>query len=43
MLALGQRLTVPVLDKVLTAFGGFLTAVSLFILVMYLLDRKRAR
>lgn len=41
MLALGQRLTVPVLDEVLTAFGGFLTAVSLFILVMYLANRKR--
>jgi hypothetical protein len=43
MLALGRRLSVPVLDKVLTAFGGFLTAVSLFILVMYLVTRKRAR
>ena len=43
MLALGQRLAVPVLDKVLTAFGGFLTAVSIFILIMYLVNRKRAR
>jgi hypothetical protein len=43
MLALGQRLTVPVLDVVLTAFGGFLTAVVVFILVMFLIDRRRNR
>lgn len=43
MLALGQRLTVPVLDKVLTAFGGFLTAVALFILVMFLVNQARTR
>jgi hypothetical protein len=43
MLALGQRLRVPVLDGVLTAFGGFLTAVALFILVMFLAGRKRRR
>lgn len=41
MLALGQRLTVPVLDSVLTAFGGFLTAVYLFILVMYIARGER--
>jgi hypothetical protein len=43
MLALGQSLTVPVLDSVLTAFGGFLTAVFLFILVMFLIGRARRR
>lgn len=41
MLALGQWLTVPVLDAVLTAFGGFLTAVFVFILVMYLARPRR--
>lgn len=43
MLALGQCLTVPVLDSVLTAFGGFLTALVVFILVMFLAGRVRRR
>ncbi len=43
MLALGQWLTVPVLDVILTAFGGFLTALFLFILVMFLIGRGRSR
>ena len=43
MLALGQWLTVPVLAAVLTAFGGFLTAVVLFILVMYIARGGRPR
>lgn len=43
MLALGQWLTIPVLDSVMTAFGGFLTAVALFILVMFLAGQARRR
>lgn len=43
MLALGQWLTVPVLDAVLTAFGGFLTAVFVFILIMYIARGGRRR
>ncbi len=43
MLALGQWLTVPVLDAVLTTFGGFLTAVFIFILVMYIARGGRRR
>lgn len=43
LLALGQWLTIPVLASTLTAFGGFLTAVFLFVLVRILLDLRRRR
>jgi hypothetical protein len=43
LLALGLWLPVPMLDSILTAFGGFLTAVFLFVLVRILLDRRGGR